>query len=522
MDVTAKEIIGTAPARFRTEKSEGIDTVFHFDISGNDGGQFTMVIENGACTLLAGLQGEAKCMITTTDVHYRDLETGKLNPQLALMMGKVKVSSLTEMMAFSKLFRKFDVQYLSGDFDKSSLLEEVVRPELNGPLKGVRILDFSRLLPGPLATMLLADMGADVIKIEDPDNPDYIRDFEPMMDGTSAFYYALNRSKKSLAVNYLEPEGKQIIYELVKSTDVVVEQYRPGVMKALGLDYETLKSFNPKLIYASITGYGQASSMAQVAGHDLNYIALAGLLGMNGQNADSVVIPGFQLADIAGGSYVAMNAILAALFQRERRGVGEHLDIAMADAVVPLTALPFAEYQATGKVTERGTFQLSGGLANYNVFRCADGKFIALGSLEPKFWNQICVALNKPEWINVVLEDQSAHDAVKIQLKSMFQEQTRDYWVTFFKGKDVCVSAVNEIDELTSNPYLQEKNVYTKQKICGKDFHTVNMPVVFEASKENSSWIAPKLGEDTIAILRNMNMSESEIQRLRALNIVRL
>ena len=220
-------------------------------------------------------------MITTSDIHYRDLETGKLNPQLALMMGKVKVSSLTEMMAFSKLFRKFDVQYLSGHADVSDGIIEVIRPELDGPLKGVRILDFSRLLPGPLATMLLADMGADVIKIEDPDNPDYIRDFEPMMEGTSAFYYALNRSKKSLAVNYLEQDGKRIIYELVKSADVVVEQYRPGVMKALGLDYETLIQYNPKLIYASITGYGQTSSMAQVAGHDLNYIALAGLLGID-------------------------------------------------------------------------------------------------------------------------------------------------------------------------------------------------------------------------------------------------
>jgi alpha-methylacyl-CoA racemase len=521
MEVTAQQIISTAPARFRVEKSEGIDTVFHFDISGNDGGQFTLVIANGACQLQQGLQGEAKCVISTTDEHYRDLETGKLNPQLALMMGKVKVSSLTEMMAFAKLFRKFDEHYLSGNTEASEGLKEVVRPELAGPLKGVRILDFSRLLPGPLATMLLADMGAEVIKIEDPDNPDYIRDFEPMIEGTSAFYYALNRNKKSLAVNYLEADGKRIIYELVKKTDVVVEQYRPGVMKALGLDYETLRAYNPKLIYASITGYGQTSSMAQVAGHDLNYIALAGLLGINGADADSVVIPGFQLADIAGGSYMAMNAILAALFQREKRGVGEQLDIAMTDAVVPLMALPFAEYQANGKVTERGAFQLSGGLANYNVFRCADGKFIALGSLEPKFWNQICAVLNKPEWANVVLEGKSAHDAVKDQLKSMFQNQTRDYWVAFFRGKDVCVSAVNELSELSTNSYLQEKKLFTKQQIGGRDFHSVNMPISFEAGKDNGSWIAPKLGEDTLSILRNMAISEVEIQCLKAKNVIR-
>lgn len=521
MNVTAKEIIRTAPARFRAEKSEGINTVFHFDISGTDGGQFTFVIQNSTCQLQQGFQGEAKCVITTSDTHYRDLETGKLNPQLALMMGKVKVSSLTEMMAFSKLFRKFDEKYLSESVDVSGSFEEVIRPSLDGPLKGIRILDFSRLLPGPLATMLLADMGAEVIKVEDPDNPDYIRGFEPMIDETSAFYYALNRSKKSLAVNYLEQDGKRIIYELVKSADVVVEQYRPGVMNALGLDYETLKAFNPKLIYASITGYGQTSSMAQVAGHDLNYIALAGLLGINGADADSVVIPGFQLADIAGGSYMAMNAILAALFQRERRGVGEHLDIAMTDAVVPLTALPFAEFQATGKVTARGAFQLSGGLANYNVFRCADGMFIALGSLEPKFWNQICAALNKTEWTNIVLEGQYAHEAVKTELKAIFLEHARDYWVAFFKGKEVCVSAVNEIDELVSNPYLQEKKLFIKQQINNTDFHTVKMPVSFKSSSDNSAWIAPQLGEDTYTILKGIHISESEILRLRTVNIIK-
>jgi alpha-methylacyl-CoA racemase len=252
------------------------------------------------------------------------------------------------MMGFAKLFRKFD----ASNFDIESTLqplEIVYRPKLNGPLEGVRILDFSRLLPGPLASMFLADMGAEVLKVEDPDNPDYVRDFEPMLGDTSAFYYALNRNKKSLAVNFLNPEGKKIIDHILQSTDILIEQYRPGVMGHFGFGYEQAKAINPKIIYISITGYGQNNSMAQIAGHDLNYIATSGVLSTIGLNKETITIPGVQIADIAGGSYMSINAILAALYQREKTGKGQQIDLSMTNAVLPLVALQFAEQQASGE-----------------------------------------------------------------------------------------------------------------------------------------------------------------------------
>src|SRR5690606_432194 len=217
-----------------------------------------------------------------------------------------------------------------------------IRPQLNGPLKGITVLDFSRLLPGTLATIFLADMGADVIKIESPKNPDYIRFFPPHIDDNSAYYYALNRNKKSLSVDYSKPQGLEIIYALVKKADVLIEQFKPDFLAKFGLDYETLKTINPKLIYASITGYGQQSSLSDFGGHDLNFMAISGLLSLNGTE-EEISIPAFQTADVAGGSYMAMNAILAALFQRTKTDKGAYLDIAMTDCVVPLAALALAE-----------------------------------------------------------------------------------------------------------------------------------------------------------------------------------
>jgi putative sterol carrier protein len=241
MIITAKQIIESAPARFRPEKANGINTIFHFELIGEPTIAYTFVIKNGSFELKEGLHGEATCVVKTTQDLYVELETGKANPQLALMMGKVKVSNISEMMGFAKLFRKFDESYL----DVNTSVEEIEiinRPKLNGPLEGVRILDFSRLLPGPLATMFLADMGAEVLKVEDPDNPDYVRDFEPMLGDTSAFYYALNRNKKSLAINFLHSEGKKLITQILQTTDVLVEQYRPEVMAHFGFGYEQAKA----------------------------------------------------------------------------------------------------------------------------------------------------------------------------------------------------------------------------------------------------------------------------------------
>src|ERR1043165_1081872 len=287
MNVTAQQILESIPHRFRAEKAENYSAVFHFDISGSEALQYTIKVKDKRCDLQQGLNGTADCVVGTKADVYVDLETGKANPQMALVMGKIKVSNIAAMMQFAKCFRKFEVGVNYGAVDdgqgttddrEQPTLTSVERKAKSGPLAGVKIIDFTRLLPGPLATMFLADMGADVIKVEDPHNPDYIRGFAPQINGMSMLYLALNRSKRSLAINYFSAEGKQVIYDLVKQCDVLVEQYRPGVMKELGFGYEELARINPKLIYVSITGYGQTSSKAMAAGHDLNYIGIAGAL----------------------------------------------------------------------------------------------------------------------------------------------------------------------------------------------------------------------------------------------------
>ena len=523
MSITARQILASAPSRFRSEKAQNLNLTFHFIISGDENFELSLIIKDATCTLIEALQGTPSCVIKTSAKTYIDLETGKANPQMALMMGKVKVSNISEMMQFAKCFRKFDESILTKtqENETSTTHTSVTREKRTGPLEGVRIIDFTRLLPGPLATMMLADMGADVIKVEDPDSPDYIRGFEPLIEGTSAFYYALNRNKRSLAVNTLSQEGKAIIIELVKNSDILIEQYRPGVMKKFGMDYDTLHAVNPRLIYISITGYGQDSSMSQAAGHDINYIAMAGALGITGADNGEPFIPGFQLADIAGGSYMTMNALTAALFKREKTGIGEYIDIAMTDSVLPFIALPFAAQQTGGDNFKRGKFQLSGGQANYNIYICSDAKYLALGSLEPKFWNTVCDKLNKPEWKEKIIADDATQQSIRKELQNIFLQKTREQWLSFFSNDDICLTPINDLDEIATDKYLNERKLFVDFKIGGKDFKTIAQPVKFASVTGDNNWIAPQLGEDTCTILKELSLTDDKITELKRSNIIK-
>lgn len=524
MTITARQILASAPARFRPEKSQNLTLTFHFIITGDENFELSLIIDNGKCTMTEGLQGSASCVIKTSAKTYVELETGKANPQMALMMGKVKVSNISEMMKFAKCFRRFDPEMLyRTDISAQQIKNQKseIRNKRTGPLEGVQIIDFTRLLPGPLATMMLADMGADVIKVEDPDSPDYVRSFEPLIDGTSAFYYALNRNKRSLAINTLSPEGRSAIHELAKNADVLIEQYRPGVMKKFGMDYETLSAINPRLIYISITGYGQDSSMSQAAGHDINYIAMAGALGITGDEHGEPVIPGFQLADIAGGSYMTMNAVTAALYKREKTNKGDYIDIAMTDSVLPFIALPFAEQQMTQTNHSRGKFQLSGGQANYNIYKCSDGKYLALGSLEPKFWNAVCNRLGKPEWQEKIIGDETTQTVIRKELKEIFIQKTRSEWLDFFSKDDICLTPINDLSEVSDDKYLNERNLFVNFQLGDTQIKTIGQPIRFASGADTNNWIAPQLGEDSYAILKELNLTDEKIGQLIDQNIVK-
>ena len=386
------------------------------------------------------------------------------------------------------------------------------------PLSGIKILDLSRLLPGPLATQMLADTGAEIIKIEDVNSPDYIRFFPPFVGDDSALYLSLNRNKQGIALNLKSEEGKEIFFSLLKTADVVIEQFRPGVLDKMGIGYDYAKSINPKIIYVSITGYGQTGPYAQKAGHDLNYIAMSGLLANIGTK-EKPVIPGVQIADVSG-SYAAVNGCLAALLQREKTGTGQHVDISMTDSAVPFATLIHAAAWADGRNIERENFQLSGELVNYNVYETADAKFVALGALEPKFWMTFCDAVNKPEWKNKTFGPADEIQKLKEEVSAFFKNKTRKEWEEFSNQHDVCLSPVLETNELPNNPQLQARNMVLETEAGTKKLNTIGAAIKFSASENQPTKSAPKFGQDTDSVLAQLGYSNEQLTELKHKGII--
>jgi alpha-methylacyl-CoA racemase len=385
-------------------------------------------------------------------------------------------------------------------------MQTLDRKPLQGPLQGIRILDLTRLLPGPLGTMLMADIGAEVIKIEDPQAPDYVRVFPPFVGGESVNYLAYNRSKRSMFLDYKSEEGRKIFFELVKTADVVVEQFRPNFLDKLGIGYEAAKAINPQIIYVSVTGYGQTGPYAHLAGHDLNYISYAGVLGLTGDSETAPIVPGVQLADIAGGSYMSVIATLSALHSRTQTGFGQHVDVAMTDAVMPLLSVSYAIYSANNQAPSRGTLPLSGGMPNYGVYETQDKKYIALGTLEPKFWGKFCDLVNKPDWkMFMVPQNQEQLLSFKNLIGQLFLEKTQIDWVAFGFKNDLLISPVHGLEDLENDPHLIDRQmiVETEHPTAGK-LKSIGVPLKFSNTQAKPSWSAPILGEDTEAILAEL------------------
>lgn len=321
------------------------------------------------------------------------------------------------------------------------------------PLSGIRVLDFSKLLPGPLATSLLLDWGAEIIKVESPESPDPTRFYPPYVGDLGVNFIALNSGKTILSADLKTENGRNHIFELVKSVDVLVEQFRPGVMANFGLDYVILKEINPRLIYISITGYGQQGPMAHLAGHDLNYMAISGALALTSDEEGKPTIPGVQVADVAGGTFSALTAIAMALYRRERTGEGGAVDISMAGGVMPFMALNLAHAWAGERLPDNKRTFLSGRLANYNVYACSDGMYIALAALEPKFWSEFCCRAEKPHWELMILPSDEIQKQLKDELAEFFLQRSRDEWIVFFEGVDCCLSPVLLPNEVQSYPF---------------------------------------------------------------------
>jgi crotonobetainyl-CoA:carnitine CoA-transferase CaiB-like acyl-CoA transferase len=365
------------------------------------------------------------------------------------------------------------------------------------PLQSIRVLDLSRLLPGPFCTMLLADFGAEVIKIEAPELGDYARHYEPKIDENSVMFHSLNRNKKSVTLDLKTDEGKDQFLQMVGKADVVVESFRPGVMKRLGLDFPVLEKINPRLIYCAISGYGQTGPYAEMPGHDINYISYAGLLELMGEKDGKPIVPAVQVADLAGGAYPAVTGILLALLEREKSGKGQFIDISMMDGVISLLQSTLPNYLMKNIPSKRGEQMLSGGLACYEVYQTKDGRWLAVGALEMKFWRIFCQKLGKPEWIPLLNEPDEVQYKLKHDIQTVMYTKTLAEWMDIFEDAEACVSPVLNFAELVNHPQVQARKMFEAIEQDGIPVKHIGIPIKLSRTPGKIRAAAPKLGEHT-------------------------
>jgi len=318
------------------------------------------------------------------------------------------------------------------------------------PLDGLVVLDLTRLLPGAAATMQLANFGAQVIKIEEPGRGDYSRWLPPLIDGQGAVFGVVNRGKKSVALDLKSSTGREALLRLADTADVLVESFRPGTMERLGLGYKTLRARNPRLIYVSITGYGQEGPWAAMAGHDINYLALGGGLELNGARGGPPVIPGVQIADLAGGAMQAVVGVLLALAARAQTGQGQAVDVSMTEGVAWMLPVALGLWAATGGPPARGDGVLTGRYACYHVYEAADGRSIAVGALEPKFWEALCRALGCEGLIAEQFAESPRREEIIAELARIFRTRTAEKWFEILKPADCCVTPVRNAAEVAA------------------------------------------------------------------------
>jgi crotonobetainyl-CoA:carnitine CoA-transferase CaiB-like acyl-CoA transferase len=392
---------------------------------------------------------------------------------------------------------------------------------VSGPLDGLRVLDLTRLLPGGYATLLLADLGADILKVEEPGKGDYVRWTPPMVGEFSAAHVALNRNKRSLTLNLKSEEGRSILGSLVESHDVLVESFRPGVMARLGVGWDDLRPRNPRLVYCAISGYGQDGPRSQTAGHDINYIGYAGVLGIVGDEGEPPVIPGVQIGDLAGGGMAAVISILAALHRRAQTGRGDFCDVSMMDGVVSWLSIHAGEFVAGGVEPQRGRMHLSGAYPCYRIYPAADG-WITVGALEPQFWSALCDAIDRPDLARDAFAVGDRRDEVVDELNALFATRTRGEWMKLFDDKDVCVAPVNDFTEAFADEQVRHRAMIVDGDVPGVGpWKHVGNPIKQASAPGDIARLPPPgLGEHSDAVLEELGIGDSERARLRSVGVI--
>jgi len=355
-------------------------------------------------------------------------------------------------------------------------------------------------------------LGADVIKVEAPGGGDWIRFVPPMRAGVGTAFIALNRGKRSISVNLKTSDGIETLKRLVAQADVLLESFRPGVMDRLGVGYEVLKSINPSLVYVAVTGYGQTGPYASRAGHDLNFTALSGTLAQTGHAGQAPVMPGVQVADIAGGTLFGAVGLLSALLARQTTGKGQFLDVSMTEGSVAMNVLTLGRHLAGEAPVTRGTDQLNGAVACYQVYETSDGKFLSFAPVEPKFFQAFCHAVDRPDWIP---RQYGQEQALQSDLADLFRTKTRAEWETLFQQHDVCCEPVLELDEVVNHPQHQARQLFFELKQAPDEPGIPQMRLPFvDPETMQAVTPAPSLGEHTQSVLLELGWTEAEVNTL--------
>jgi alpha-methylacyl-CoA racemase len=398
---------------------------------------------------------------------------------------------------------------------------------VSAPLEGVRVLDLSRLLPGGFCSLLLADLGADVLKVEDAGMGDYVRWATPYYEGgadsaKSALFLALNRNKRSIRVDLKTDGGRQVLLDLAREYDVLLESFRPGVLDRLGVGYDSLREVNPGLVYCAITGYGQDGPLRERSGHDMNYLGLIGLLGLTGEPGGPPIQSAGQIADIGGGAQMAAFAILAALRERDGSpsrpgsGVGQFVDVSMADGALSWLALVAARWLAEGGAAPaRGSLELAGGLICYRPYACADG-WVTLGALEPKFWAEWCRGVGRDD----LIEQQFAPVGSEVhrEVEALFAARTRAEWTQFASQHDCCLEPVLDLDEALASELVRAREMVVEIEQPGVTGPVRQLGVPVKLSRtpgDVGRRPGPALGEHTREVLAGLGYSEERIAQLQ-------
>ena len=371
----------------------------------------------------------------------------------------------------------------------------------NGTLSGILVLDLSRLLPGPFCSMILADHGARVISVEDKR---FLSD--------DLFISEVNRNKEHMSLNLKTREGKEIFSRLVDKADVLLEGFRPGVVQRLGIDYDTVRNINPKIIYCSITGYGQSGSNRNRAGHDVNFLGCSGVLDLMGEPDRPPSIPGVQIGDIAGGGMNAAIGILLALWARERTGKGQHIDISMTDTMVSFLPLALFLHQRTGEFPKRGDSTLSHRYAFYNTYETADERYISIGAVENRFWKNLCDHLGVPEY-GALQYDEKRREEIIGFMRGTFKKQTLDQWETELADLDVCWGRIQTLKEVLEDPFFREREmVVSMSQKNGKETATLGTPIKLSETPGSIRTLPKGFGDSTVSILKEFGYTKNQIQ----------